>query len=134
MTIEMETLTLKDFVLTEKDFYNISQMVYDHCGINLHDGKKELVRARLAKRLRLGKFRTFQEYLDYVLADKTGMEFSILIDSISTNLTSFFREDQHFKLWSINSFQICSTRKDRSIISKFAAGVRAAHREKNLIP
>ncbi|MEN6385215.1 MAG: protein-glutamate O-methyltransferase [Phycisphaerales bacterium] len=97
MSIEMETLTLKDFVLTEKDFYNISQMVYDHCGINLHDGKKELVRARLAKRLRLGKFRTFQEYLDYVLADKTGMEFSILIDSISTNLTSFFREEQHFK-------------------------------------
>lgn len=92
-----QTLTLNELVLTEKDFYNISQMVYNHCGINLHDGKKELVRARLAKRLRLGKFKTFPEYLDYVLADKTGMEFSILIDSLSTNLTSFFREDQHFR-------------------------------------
>jgi len=93
----METVTLNDLVLTEKEFRSISQIVYDHCGINLHAGKKELVRARLAKRLRAGNFKTFPEYMDYVLADKTGMEFSILIDSISTNLTSFFREDQHFK-------------------------------------
>ncbi len=93
----MDTVTLNDIVLIEKDFKQISQIVYDHCGINLHAGKKELVRARLAKRLRAGNFRTFPEYMDYVLADKTGMEFSILIDSISTNLTSFFREDLHFK-------------------------------------
>lgn len=93
----MQPLTIHDIVLSEKDFCKISQLVYDHCGINLHDGKKELVRARLAKRLRLGKFRTFPEYMKHVLEDKTGMEFSILIDSLSTNLTSFFREPQHFE-------------------------------------
>jgi len=92
----MQTLTMHDIVLSEKDFRKISKLVYDHCGINLHDGKKELVRARLAKRLRQGKFRTFQEYMEHVLEDKTGVEFSILIDSLSTNLTSFFREPQHF--------------------------------------
>lgn len=92
----MESLLLNELVLTEKDFLKISQLVYNHCGINLHDGKKELVRARLAKRIRMGRFRTFPEYLDYVISDKTGVEFSILIDSISTNLTSFFREKQHF--------------------------------------
>ena len=93
----METLTAQDVVLREKDFKKISDLVYKHCGINLHDGKKELVRARLAKRLRLGKFKTFPEYLKHVMEDKTGKEFSILIDSLSTNLTSFFREGQHFK-------------------------------------
>jgi len=93
----MQTLTIHDVVLSERDFYKISQLVYEHCGINLHDGKKELVRARLAKRLRLGKFRTFPEYIKHVLKDKTGKEFSILIDSLSTNLTSFFREPQHFE-------------------------------------
>ena len=92
----MQTLTTHDIVLSEKDFQTISKLVYDHCGINLHGGKKELVRARLAKRLRLGKFRTFQEYMEHVLEDKTGVEFSILIDSLSTNVTSFFREPQHF--------------------------------------
>jgi len=71
--------------------------VYEHCGINLHVGKKELIRARLAKRLRIGNFKSFSDYLKHVLEDKTGKEFSILIDSLSTNLTSFFREGQHFE-------------------------------------
>ncbi len=93
----MEALMAESIVLSESDFRKISNMVYDHCGINLHDGKKELVRARLAKRLRLGNFRTFPEYMNHVLEDKTGREFSILVDSLSTNLTSFFREVQHFE-------------------------------------
>ena len=93
----MNTLSVQDVVLSERDFRKISDMVYKHCGINLHDGKKELVRARLAKRLRLGKFKTFPEYMKHVMADNTGKEFSSLIDSLSTNLTSFFREGQHFQ-------------------------------------
>ena len=93
----MEILATQDIVLTEKDFLTISNLVYKHCGINLHDGKKELVRARLSKRLRTGNFRTFSDYIKYVLDDRTGEEFSMLIDVMSTNLTSFFREVQHFE-------------------------------------
>ena len=48
----MQTLIANTIALSDKDFRRISRLVYDHCGINLHDGKKELVRARLAKRLR----------------------------------------------------------------------------------
>lgn len=83
--------------LTDKEFREVSKLVYDHCGINLHEGKKELVRARLAKRLREGRFKSFREYFNYVTTDKSGVEFSILIDTITTNLTSFFRETHHFK-------------------------------------
>ncbi len=93
----MKTLTVQDVVLDEKDFRRISDLVYEHCGINLHDGKKELVRARLAKRLREGRFNTFSQYIQHVLDDPTGREFSVLVDSLSTNLTKFFREDQHFE-------------------------------------
>jgi len=92
----MAALTVQHAVLTEEDFRKISDIVYEHCGINLHNGKKELVRARVAKRLRSGNFKTFSEYIKYVLQDKTGTEFSILIDSLSTNLTGFFREPQHY--------------------------------------
>lgn len=94
---DVETLTVQNVVLTERDFRKISDLVYEHCGINLHAGKKELVRARLAKRLRCGNFKTFSDYMKHVMADSTGKEFSILIDSLSTNLTSFFREGQHFE-------------------------------------
>jgi chemotaxis protein methyltransferase CheR len=88
---------MKDVMLTEEDFHRVSQLVYDHCGINLHGGKKELVRARLAKRLRAKNLTSFSEYIDYAVNDSTGFEFSMLVDSLSTNLTSFFREIQHFE-------------------------------------
>jgi chemotaxis protein methyltransferase CheR len=92
----IEALT-KNYVFTERDFSSISRLVYEHCGINLHVGKKELIRARLVKRLHHGNFKSFSDYMKHVLEDKTGKEFSILIDSLSTNLTSFFREKQHFQ-------------------------------------
>jgi chemotaxis protein methyltransferase CheR len=91
------TALLKEIRLTEAQFMQISRLVYKHCGINLHDGKKELVRARLAKRLRQGNFNSFRTYIQHVLSDESGQEFSMLIDSLSTNLTSFFRENQHFE-------------------------------------
>jgi chemotaxis protein methyltransferase CheR len=91
------TLSLQEVVLGDKEFRLISDLVYEHCGINLHDGKKELVRARLAKRLREGHFSTFSDYIRHVLEDPTGREFSFLIDALSTNLTKFFREEQHFE-------------------------------------
>src|SRR5262245_6717207 len=85
-----------EYNLTESDYQRISEMVYRHCGINLHDGKRELVKARIAKRLRVGGFNTLSAYLDHVLADATGNEFAMLIDAMSTNLTSFYRESDHF--------------------------------------
>ena len=50
-------------VLGDREFGLISELVYEHCGINLRDGKKELVRARLAKRLRAGRYPTFGDYV-----------------------------------------------------------------------
>jgi chemotaxis protein methyltransferase CheR len=90
-------LALQEVVLGEEEFRRISDLVYEHCGINLHDGKKELVRSRLAKRLHQGRFTSFSQYIQHVLEDPTGKEFSILIDSLSTNLTKFFREERHFE-------------------------------------
>lgn len=96
----MEQTTVPQVVLSDSDFHKIRDLVYQHCGINLHEGKRELVRARMAKRLRVGKFNSIQEYLKFVMEDKTGNEFSLLIDSLSTNVTSFFREEQHFEFLS----------------------------------
>ena len=89
-------LATSDRTVTEKDFRRVSQAVQEHCGINLRDGKLELVQARLAKLLRTRNFETTEAYLDHVLNDPGSAEFAHLIDSLSTNLTSFFRESQHF--------------------------------------
>lgn len=82
--------------LSDLEFEELSELVYRHCGINLHDGKKELVRSRLAKLLRNRQMDTYSEYLEYVKTDTTGAALSELTDAISTNLTSFYREMDHF--------------------------------------
>lgn len=82
--------------LRDIDYERISRLVYEQCGINLHDGKKELVKARLSKRLREGNFRSFGDYYRYVTTDEGTDELISMIDSLSTNLTYFFREESHF--------------------------------------
>lgn len=80
-----------------EDFLRIQEMVYDYCGINLHDGKHALVKGRLKKRLRHLGMNSFRDYLNYVERDKSNREFLLLIDILTTNKTSFFRENQHYK-------------------------------------
>ncbi len=82
--------------LSEKEFQAFSDLVHRKAGINLHSGKKQLVRARLAARIRSLKLGTFSQYYDYVINDHKGDELVLLLDSISTNLTQFFREPKHF--------------------------------------
>ncbi len=126
----METSIIQNFVLTERDFHKISKLVYEHCGINLHDDKKELVRARLTKRLRKGNFKSFSDYMKHVLGDKTGKEFSILVDSLSTNVTSFFREGQHFEFLQKRFLPSLLERKRKSresdIVAKDYVGILVA--------
>ena len=91
-----------EFEIKEKEFKHISSLVYDSYGINLHVGKKELVRARLSKRLRTLGLTNFKEYIDYMERDSTKTEFTNMIDLLSTNLTNVFREEDHFKFLKKN--------------------------------
>ena len=83
--------------LTAKEFRRFSELVYRMCGINLTEGKEGLVRTRLAKRVQALGLSGFSEYLDLVERDVEGEEAVLMLDSISTNKTSFFREVQHFE-------------------------------------
>lgn len=83
--------------LHASDFAKISQMVYQIAGIRLTTGKEELVRSRLMKRLRALSLNSFHAYLGYIEQDRTSQELRIMIDFLTTNKTSFFRETQHFE-------------------------------------
>ena len=83
--------------LSDKEYHAIADFVHKTAGINLMEGKKELMRTRLSKRMRALKFHDFKTYFSYVMNDKTGEEIVFLLDALSTNLTSFFREPQHFQ-------------------------------------
>ncbi len=82
--------------LTPRIFKQISDFVHASCGINLTQNKFELVNTRLSKVIREHEFSGFSEYLNYLKDDTTGEALSELMNAISTNLTSFFRESSHF--------------------------------------
>lgn len=85
--------------ISDREFEAISDLVKSLCGINLHEGKRELVRARLAKRLRALNMASFDDYLRYVREGREE-ETVEMLDVLSTNLTSFFRENDHFEYLS----------------------------------
>jgi len=82
--------------LSDEDFKKFKSLIYNKCGICLNEGKKELVRARLNKRLRNTGISSFNEYYSYLTTEDNGDELVVMLDAISTNKTSFFREIKHF--------------------------------------
>lgn len=90
----------RDFRLTDADFRLVSDIVYTHAGIALGKEKRDLVQARLSRQIRTSGFSSISDYVSHALSDTTGSSFAELIDAISTNLTSFFREPQHFEFLS----------------------------------
>jgi chemotaxis protein methyltransferase CheR len=83
--------------LSDQLFERFSRLVYQECGINLHNGKRELLQARLNKRLRATGMTSYRQYYDYVTSPNNSGEIIHFLDSISTNLTYFFREPRHFE-------------------------------------
>ncbi len=81
-------------------FESFRQIVYDKSGITLGPSKEALVAARVGKRMRTLGMSQYRQYLDHVVQDRTGDEMVQLLDAISTNVTSFFRESDHFTFLS----------------------------------
>ncbi|MEN8257423.1 MAG: protein-glutamate O-methyltransferase CheR [Thermodesulfobacteriota bacterium] len=91
--------------LTDQLFKQFSDLIYQQTGIFLKPEKKELLNARLGKRLRHCRISSFEEYYDFVQQDASGDELVHLIDAVSTNFTSFFREKTHFDYLSSSVLQ-----------------------------
>ncbi|MDH5444927.1 MAG: protein-glutamate O-methyltransferase CheR [Gammaproteobacteria bacterium] len=80
--------------LSDRDFDAYKNLVYEVAGISLKDKKKPLLTGRLSKRLRHYKIQSYSDYLELVQNDEH--ELQMMIDLVSTNETSFFREEKHF--------------------------------------
>src|SRR3978361_1239300 len=89
MTAEIPELKARDFAL-------IRDLAYEKFGLDLRQGKERLVSSRLGKHIRAGGVSSFDEYFRHVASDTTGEALIAMIDSLTTNHTSFLREAQHF--------------------------------------
>ncbi|WP_108650141.1 CheR family methyltransferase [Dongshaea marina] len=82
--------------ISDKEFHTISDFIHDEAGIILGENKKQLVINRLQKRLRFYELDNFSDYFKLVFNKKNKQEKQILVDHLTTNETSFFREPAHF--------------------------------------
>ncbi len=87
----------REFVFTSKDFERVRKLIYDHAGISLNPTKQDMVYSRLARRLRATGIENFNDYLALLEHDDAA-EWEAFVNSLTTNLTSFFRESHHFPL------------------------------------
>lgn len=89
--------TTREFHFTEQDFQRVRKLIYDHAGISLSDSKMDMVYSRLGRRLRATGLSNFREYLS-LLEKNDATEWEAFVNSLTTNLTSFFREPHHFPI------------------------------------
>ncbi len=97
MTLPSSAL-LPSLDLTDAQFRQVGALVARVAGIQLPAGKESLVRSRLSKRLRALGVATVGEYLELVERDTSRAELAEMVDVLTTNKTSFFREAEHFRL------------------------------------
>jgi len=79
-------------------FNEFRQFIRERSGIALSAHKGALVSARVNKRMRALGIDDYRTYLRHVKQDETGEEVTYFLDAISTNVTSFFREPEHFDI------------------------------------
>jgi chemotaxis protein methyltransferase CheR len=84
--------------LESQTFEQLRDVVYQLSGIALGDRKQALLAARLGKRMHALGMRDYDDYVRLLHTDETGDELRMVLDAVSTNVTSFFREPQHFDL------------------------------------
>ena len=88
-----------EFSFGNADFERVRKLIYRKAGISLHAGKQAMVYSRLSRRLRdLGhtSFAGYLQWLEQAKGAAGDAEWQEFINCLTTNLTSFFREEHHF--------------------------------------
>jgi len=88
----------REFEFTAADFSRVRKLIYQHAGISLSEAKTDMVYSRVGRRLRSEGFDTFKHYLDALEKKNDPNEWEAFTNALTTNLTSFFREEHHFPI------------------------------------
>jgi len=88
-----------DETMSDEVFRGFQRIALEQTGIELADGKRAMIVNRFSRRLGALGLSCFEEYLSLVSepGHPEGREF---IDTVTTNLTYFFREPHHFEVLS----------------------------------
>lgn len=88
----------REFDFTSHDFTRVRKLIYQHAGISLSEAKSDMVYSRIGRRLRVVGCDSFKAYLDSLESQNNPNEWEAFTNALTTNLTSFFREEHHFPI------------------------------------
>ncbi|QWV93239.1 protein-glutamate O-methyltransferase CheR [Geomonas oryzisoli] len=93
MALDMKPFDAKNAPkISDKDFEQLRDYIYNVCGIYFHSSKKYFLESRLARRMEGTGCKTHADYYQFVRSPATGRaELTKLLDEITTNETCFFR-------------------------------------------
>jgi chemotaxis protein methyltransferase CheR len=95
----MSAVIQSEMSLTRLDFERVRKLIHARAGIALSEAKQQMAHSRLSRRVRATGAAGFGEYLDK-LERQGGAEWQEFVNALTTNLTSFFREQHHFPVLS----------------------------------
>lgn len=81
-------------ILTDADFEMFRSLIYKESGITFYGTNRSILDSRIKEILRVKNLKTPQEY--YSIVTKNSEEMKYMLDSVTTNLTRFFRNQPHF--------------------------------------
>ena len=108
-------------MIPEPLYKEIANLTYERFGLDLRQGKRELVSSRLLRKVKEARCESYQEYFDFIQADVTGQSFLSMIDALTTNHTAFLREKSHFDFLSKHAPALFANRNQLRIWSAASA-------------
>ncbi len=85
---------MPDF-LTDIEFQKFQKLIHDESGITFSDTNRPVLESRIRDALRNKELGSAEEYYTLVLSSED--ELNEMLDSVTTNLTRFFRNQPHFE-------------------------------------
>ncbi|WP_299929992.1 protein-glutamate O-methyltransferase [uncultured Pelagimonas sp.] len=113
----------KEIPFSDRDFGSLACLAKSKFGLNLAESKKPLVYSRLSKRLRARNVSSFSDYISLLSIPAEESERFELISALTTNVTSFFRENHHFEtLQEVLSTELIPKAKSGHRVRIWSAG------------
>lgn len=82
--------------MTDQEFITLTTFIKKKYGIDLSK-KRTLIEGRLTNELKQKGLTSFKDYFDVLFHDESGTEIITLLNKLTTNLSYFMRESQHFE-------------------------------------
>lgn len=106
------TLQSEEPILVQDDFVLIRDFIHEKSGIFFAENKKYLIKNRLAKRMAALGMKSYKDYFYHVKYDTTQREFNELMNLVTTNETSFFRNEPQLLSFSEEVLPLLTEEKE----------------------